>query len=303
MRRRKFIALLGGAAAVWPLAAEAQQNERIRRIGVLMGWSDTDPQFRSWIDAFVAGLAQLGWADGRNVQINIRWARGDVGRMQTFAKELVELQPDIIVGGTTPATAALQRETRTIPIVFVVVADPVGAGFVAGLPHPGGNITGFLNAEAAIGGKWLETLKEIAPRITRVAIMYNPDTAPGGGAYFLGSFVAAARLLAVEPITTPVRSDADIEGAIASLGRMQGGLVIMTDSFMEFIGERSFRWQPAAKCRSLGPICVVSPGKAASSRMARTCRIFFVVQLPMSIAFCAERTRPTFRYRHRSSTR
>ena len=231
MRRREFITLVGGASA-WPLAARAQQRERMRRVGVLMGWSESDPQFRSWIDTFVEGLAQLGWADGRNVQINVRWASGDVVRMRTFAKELVELQPDVILGGTTPVTAALQRETRTIPIVFVVVADPVGAGFVAGLPHPGGNITGFLNAEAAIGGKWLEMLKEIAPHVTRVAIMFNPDTAPLGGAYFLGSFEAAARSLAVEPITARVRSDAEIEAVITSLGGTQGGLVIMTDSFM-----------------------------------------------------------------------
>jgi len=231
MNRRDFITLLGGAAAL-PLAARAQQGERMRRIAVLMGWSESDPQFRSWIDTFVEGLAQLGWADGRNVQINVRWASGDVVRMRTFAKELVELQPDVILGGTTPVTAALQRETRTIPIVFVVVADPVGAGFVAGLPHPGGNITGFLNAEAAIGGKWLEMLKEIAPHVTRVAIMFNPDTAPLGGAYFLDSFEAAARSLAVEPITARVRSNAEIEAVIASLEGTQGGLVIMTDSFM-----------------------------------------------------------------------
>jgi len=135
MKRRDFIMLLGGAAVAWPLVARAQQGERMRRIAVLMGWSESDPQFRSWIDTFVEELAQLGSADGRNVQINVRWARGDVVRMRTFAKELVELQSDVILGGTTPVTAALQRETRTIPIVFVVVADPVGAGFVAGLPH------------------------------------------------------------------------------------------------------------------------------------------------------------------------
>jgi putative tryptophan/tyrosine transport system substrate-binding protein len=232
VRRREFITLLGGAAAAWPLAARAQQQERMRRIAVLMGWSESDPQFRSWIEAFVQELARLGWADGRNVHIDVRWTSGDVGRIGTFAKELVELQPNVILGGTTPVTAALQRETRTIPIVFVVVADPVGPGFVAGLPRPGGNITGFLNAEAAMGGKWLEILKEIAPRLTRVAIMFNPDTAPGGGAYFLGAFEAAARSLAVEPLTARVRSDAEIEAVIASLGPEQGGLVIMTDSFM-----------------------------------------------------------------------
>ena len=153
--------------------------------------------------------------------------------MRTFAKELVELRPDVILAGTTPVTAALQRETSTIPIVFVLVSDPVGAGFVAGLPRPGGNITGFTNIEAAFGGKWLEMLKEIAPRVRRVAIMFNPDTAPGGGAYFLDPFEAAARSLAVEPITSRVRSDAEIEAVIASLGREQAGLVIMANSFMQ----------------------------------------------------------------------
>ena len=231
--RREFITLLGGAAAGCPLAARAQQGERMRRIGVLMGWSDSGPQYRSWIDTFFQGLARLGWIDGRNVQIDLRWAGGDVGRMRTLAKQLVEQQPDVIFASTTPVTAALQRETRTIPIVFVIVSDPVGAGFVAGLPHPGGNITGFINVEASMGGKWLELLKEIAPRVKRAAIMFNPDTAPGGGTYFLGPFEAAARSLAVEPITAHVRSDAEIEATLASLGREQGGLVIMTDVFMD----------------------------------------------------------------------
>jgi putative ABC transport system substrate-binding protein len=185
----------------------------------------------SWIEIFVEAIAQLGWIGGRNVQIDVRWAGGDVGRIRTFAKELVELQPDVIFAGTTPVTAALQRETRTIPIVFAVVSDPVGAGFVAGLPRPGGNITGFINVEAAMGGKWLEILKEIAPGVRRAGIMFNPSTAPGGGAYFLGSFEAAARSLAVEPIVVRVHSDAEIEAGIDSLGP-QVGLVIMTDSFM-----------------------------------------------------------------------
>jgi putative ABC transport system substrate-binding protein len=208
VKRRDFITLLGGAAVAWPLAARAQQAERMRRIAVLMGWSESDPQFRSWIDTFVEGLAQLGWVDGRNVQINVRWASGDVVRMRTFAKELVELQPDVILGGTTPVTAALQRETRTIPIVFVVVADPVGAGFVAGLPHPGGNITGFLNAEAAIGGKWLEMLKEIAPRVTRVALVFNPQSAPFAD-LFLRPVKTAAPSLSVVPVGAAVMRDSD----------------------------------------------------------------------------------------------
>jgi putative ABC transport system substrate-binding protein len=166
------------------------------------------------------------------VQIEVRWAGGDMGRIRTLAKQLVELQPDVIVAGTTPVTAALQRETRTIPIVFVIVADPVGAGFVAGLPRPGANITGFINAEPVMASKWLEMLKEAAPRIKRAAIMFNPDTAPGGGTYFLGPFEAAARSLTIEPISLHVRSDAEIEARLVSLGREQAGLVTMPDAFM-----------------------------------------------------------------------
>ena len=204
----------------------------MRRIAVLLGWSESNPEYRSLIDTFVQGLAQLGWVAGRNVLIDVRWTRGDVRRMQTLVKELVELQPDVILCQSTPVTAALQRETRTIPIVFVIVADPVGSGFVAGLPRPGGNITGFINIEGEMGGKWLALLKEIAPRISRVAMMFNPDTAPGGGAFFLSSFEAAARSLAVEPITVRVRSAAEIEAEIASLGRDQAGLVLQSDSFL-----------------------------------------------------------------------
>ena len=182
---------------MWPFAARAQQPERMRRIGVLMAFDENDPKTKDWLSSFTQGLADLGWADGRTVRTDVRWAAGNVDRMRTFAKELIDLKPDVILAGTTPATAALQRETRAIPIVFVIVSDPVGSGFVAGLPRPGGNITGFTNVEAALGGKWLEMLKEIAPRVRRVAIMFNPDTAPSGGAYFLGSFEAAARSLAV----------------------------------------------------------------------------------------------------------
>jgi putative ABC transport system substrate-binding protein len=230
VKRRHFITLLGGAAA-WPLAARAQQAGAMRRIGVLMGWSESDPVYRSRIEVFVQALAQLGWAEGRNIRIEVRWTNGDVERAAVLAKELVALQPDLILAGTTPSTAALQRQTRTIPIVFAVVSDPVGSGFVASLPRPGGNITGFTNVEAAMGGKWLELLKEVAPRLRRVAIMFNPDTAAGGGSYYLGSFETAARSLAVESAQAQVRSDAEIESAITALGREQAGLVIMDDSF------------------------------------------------------------------------
>jgi putative ABC transport system substrate-binding protein len=232
MRRREFITLLGGAAAGWPLAARAQQPGAIRRIGVLMGWSESDPEYRARVAVFVQVLAQLGWADGRDVRIDVRWTNGDVQRAGVMAKELVALQPDVILVSTTPATAALQRETRTIPIVFAVVSDPVGAGFVVSLPRPGGNIAGFINIEAVMGGKWLELLKEVAPRLRRVGIIFNPDTAPGGVSYYLGPFEAAARSLAVEPIQARVHSDTEIETAIADLGREQAGLVVMDDSFM-----------------------------------------------------------------------
>jgi putative ABC transport system substrate-binding protein len=232
VRRREFMSLIGGAAAAWPLAARAQQPDKTRRVGVLIGWSESDADAQSNLAAFVQELQQLGWADGRNVRFDYRWANGDINRMRMFAKELVDLQLDVILAITTPVTAALQRETRTTPIVFAIVSDPVGAGFVKGLPRPGGNITGFINVEASLGGKWLQLLKEIAPHVRRVAIMFNPDTAPGGGSYFLGPFEAAAKAAAVEPITTPVRSDAEIEKVITSLGGEQGGLVLMTDGFI-----------------------------------------------------------------------
>jgi putative ABC transport system substrate-binding protein len=232
--RRDFITLLGGAAA-WPVAARAQQDERVRRIGALMGYDENDPEAKAFLSAFTQGLAELGWTE-RNVRIDVRWSAGNVDGMRMFAKVLVDLQPDLILAITTPATAALQRETRTIPIVFTNVSDPVGEGFVAGLPRPGGNITGFLTLVASMGEKWLELLTEIAPSAKRVAIMFNPDTAPGGGSYYLPTFEAAARSLKVEPITAPVRSAAEIESAMTSLGREPGGgLVVVPDGGFNFV--------------------------------------------------------------------
>jgi putative tryptophan/tyrosine transport system substrate-binding protein len=188
MKRREFITLLGCAAAAWPLAARAQQPERLRRIGVLLSLEESDPEGKAQLSGFTQGLAELGWIDGRNLRMEVRWGGGDVDRIRTFAKDLVALQPDVIVAQGTPVTAALQRETRTIPIVFVVVTDPVGDGFVAGLPHPGGNITGFLTSESAITAKMFELLTEIAPGLKRVVMLFNPDTAPGGGAYYFRDF-------------------------------------------------------------------------------------------------------------------
>jgi putative tryptophan/tyrosine transport system substrate-binding protein len=232
MKRREFIAGLGSAAA-WPVVARAQQGERVRRIGVLLGWDDNDTLAKAWFSGFTQGISELGWTDSRNLRMDLRWAAGNVDRMRRFAKELVELGPDLILASTTPVTAALRRETQTIPIVFAGISDPVGAGFVASLPRPGGNITGFINIEAAIGGKWLELLMEIAPGVKRAAMMFNPDTAPGAGSYYLPAFEAAARLSKVEPITAPVHSDDEIEMVITSLARGgDGGLVVQSDGFM-----------------------------------------------------------------------
>jgi putative ABC transport system substrate-binding protein len=233
MRRRTFMTLLGGAAVAWPRAASAQKASGVRRIGVLLSVDESDPEGMAQLSGFTQGLAELGWIDGRNLRMEVRWGSGDIDRIRTFAKELVALQPDVIVAHGTPVTAALQRETRTIPIVFVTVTDPVGDGFVAGLPHPGGNITGFLTSESAITAKMFELLSEIAPGLRRVAMLFNPDTAPGGGAYYFRDFEAAARLTKVEPIAARARSDAEIEAVVTSLGgKPGGGLVVMPDYFM-----------------------------------------------------------------------
>jgi len=230
--RREFITLLSGGAVAWPLAARAQQPERMRRIGVLMGWNERDREAQSNLAAFVQELQQLGWTDGRNMRIDYRWSNGDVDRMQVFAKELADSAPDAILAHTTPVTAALQQVTRTIPIVFVIVSDPVGEGFVAGLSHPGGNITGFIHTEGEFTGKLLELLTEIAPRIKRVAILFNPDTAPGRGSYYLPSFETAARSFRLEAIAAPVHNDTEIEAIVAALGREGGGgIVAMPDGF------------------------------------------------------------------------
>ena len=174
MNRRSFITLVGGAAAVWPLAARAQQPAGVRRLGVLLNLSENDVEAQRLVKAFREGLAQFGWADGRNLRLDYRWAGGDVGRIKTFAKELVELSPDIMVGYATPSVAALQQETRSIPIVFLSVTDPVGQGLVASLAHPGGNITGFAVFEFSLGTKWMGALKQIAPNLKRVTTIFNP---------------------------------------------------------------------------------------------------------------------------------
>ena len=234
IRRREFIFTLGGGAAAWPLAARAQQPNQVRRIGVLMLGDENDPVrgTKGWLSTFTRGLAELGWTDGRNLRIDVRWDGDNVDRTRTYAKELADLQPDVILAPATPQTAAFQQQTRTIPIVFVMVSDPIGSGFVASLPRPGGNITGFMLNEAAMAGKWLELLTEIAPAVRRAALMFNPDTAPFVRSFYLPLFEAAARSLKLVPIAAPVHSDAEIETVIGSLGgEPGGGLVIAPDAF------------------------------------------------------------------------
>jgi len=231
MRRREFMTLVGGAAATWPLPASAQ-SEGMRRIGVLMGIAERDPAQRSLVSAFTQALKDLGWQDGRNVQIDYRWGGGDAEKIQIFARLFVDQRPDLIVGHTTPVVAALKTQTSTIPIVFLQVSDPVGSHFVESLARPGGNITGFTNLEASMGTKLVELLKEIAPQTRSVGLMFNPQTAPDGGSYFLKPLEAAATLLKVKMIVAPVHNPAEIEVVMTSLSHEPAaGLIVMPDIF------------------------------------------------------------------------
>jgi ABC-type uncharacterized transport system substrate-binding protein len=229
--RRDFITLLGGAAATsvsWPLAIRAQQQERMRVIGVLENYSGDDPQLRARHEAFRQGLERLGWSETRNIRIERRYAKGSAQEAQALARELVDLQPDVIFTTSTLLAAALRRERRVIPIVFVGVSDPIGAGFIASLARPGGNMTGLLNFEASIAGKWLGLLKEIAPSLKRAAFIANPKTTPYD--YFLRAAEAAAPTLGIDLAPSPVANAAEIESVIESFARgADGGLVLPPD--------------------------------------------------------------------------
>jgi putative tryptophan/tyrosine transport system substrate-binding protein len=229
MRRREFIAALGGAAA-WPTVARAQQAEHVHRIGVITSSGPSDQEGQSAVAAFQEELRKLGWIE-RNSKIEIRWTAADVGLMERFAKELVTLQPDLILTSSTAATAAMLQQTRTIPIVFVLVADPVGNGFVASLPRPGGNLTGFTPIIGSLGGKWVELLKEIAPRVARITLLYNPPTAPFIGA-FLGPFKAAAASVGAEAVVSSVNDIPSVQSLVITEAREPGsGLVVIPDAF------------------------------------------------------------------------
>ena len=232
MRRRKFLALAGGTAATWQLHANAQ-SDRMRRICVLLALAENDPAQRAIVAAFDRALRDLGWRDGQNIRIDYRWAAGDAEKIQIAARVFAEQAPDLIVGHTTPVVAALMTQTRTIPIIFAQVSDPVGSHFVESLAHPGGNITGFTNLEPSMGPKLLELMKEVIPDINHVALLLDPMVSPAGGSFFLKPLQAAAPLLNVTVSAAPISNAAEIEAALAMLAqRPNAGLLVMPDVFI-----------------------------------------------------------------------
>jgi putative ABC transport system substrate-binding protein len=226
VRRREFIILLGGAAATWPLVARGQPGERVRRVGVLMNVAADDPLSTLRVSAFAQAMQELGWTIGRNLRIDYRWGQADPELLRKHAIELVALAPDVILANATPSTAALQRATRSVPVVFVNLVDPVGAGFVDSLARPAGNITGFTNFEYGISGKWLELLKEIAPRVTRVAVLRDPASSAGTGQF--GAIQSVAPSFGVELRPVDVRDASEIERAVSAFARFPNGGMIVT---------------------------------------------------------------------------
>jgi putative ABC transport system substrate-binding protein len=230
MKRRDFLTLIGAATA-WPLAARAQQDGAPRRLGVLMPSAPDDQEVKKELAAFTKQMQSLGWTEGGNLRVDYRWSGGDSQKTQAYAKELVDARPDILFTRSTPATAALLKNTRSIPIVFAVVSDPVGEGFVASVARPGGNATGFTNAEASLTGKWLGLLKEIAPKMARVGYLFDPKVAPGGGTYYTNLIKTAAASTAVVPAAMPVHTPEDVGRAIDDFAHTpDGGLIVLPDA-------------------------------------------------------------------------
>jgi putative ABC transport system substrate-binding protein len=253
VKRRDFITLVGGAAA-WPLAARAQQGGEVRRLGVLSNIGESDPEAQSMAAALHRGLRELGWVNGRNLQVDHRWGAGNPQRVADFAKELVALKPDVIVAHTTPSVIALRKETNTIPLVFVQISDPIGTGLITNMSHPGGNITGFTNFESSMVGKWVEMLKEMAPGISRVAFLFNPQTAPYVTRFYQGPLEASARSLRIEPWAGSVSSGAEIESTIAKFSREGGGgLIMMPDSFNIVHRERTIALAAQYRLPAISP--------------------------------------------------
>jgi len=229
--RRELLTAFGGAAVAWPLAARAQQPERMRRIGVLMNSTATDPTYQSYLAAFVQGLRQLGWIEGQNLRIDTRWSAGDAALARIYAAQLIGLTPDVILASSTTNLTVIQQATSTVPVVFIQVSDPVAQGFVANVTRPGGNLTGFSMYEFAIGNKWLDLLKEIAPGLAHVGVMFNPDTSPQSK-FFMQSIEAAAPSLGVQASVIPVRATTEIEPAFERFAHApNGSLILPTDTF------------------------------------------------------------------------
>ena len=297
MRRRDFITLVGGGVAAWPLTPRAQP-ERMRRIGVLVNLPQGDPQTQARLDAFRQSLAKLGWSEGRNIRVDYRFSVNTEEQGEAQAKELIVLQAEVILAHGTPAMVALRKMTRTVPIVFVVVSEPVAQGFVQSLSHPGGNITGFSYLEPTLGAKWLELLKEIAPRVARVTTMFNPETAPNARLFSHSAQVAAPKF-AVELIESLVRDPAGIEETMVKLAREpDGGLIVLPDVFTAL--HRKAIFERAAYYR-LPTIYSIPNYATEGGLIAYGVNIgdLYRRQLNMSIASCAARSQPTCRSNNR----
>jgi putative tryptophan/tyrosine transport system substrate-binding protein len=237
MRRREFIAGLGGAAA-WPVVARAQQPSKVRRVGLLMNFPEGDAEGKARLAAFLQRMRELGWSEGSNLKLESRWSGADTERMRTAARELIALEPDLVIGVGTPAVSALARETNSIPIIFTQVSDPVGSGLVAHLARPGGNVTGFTLFEFSIGSKWLQTIKDLAPSVARVAVLFNPATAPYAP-FYVRSVEAAAASFAIDFSTLPLNDAIELEGAIKMLAATpNSALLVLTDTFTTVNRER-----------------------------------------------------------------
>lgn len=299
MRRRDLVALLGSTAIAWPLVARAQQPSQMRRIGVLSLLAETDAEAQVDDAAFRKRLTDLGWTDGRNIRVDSRWGAGNVGRVQMFAKELVGLNPDVLVGVTTPSTAALQSETKTVPIVFAMVSDPLGSGFVASFARPGGNITGFVNIEASLSGKWLELMHRIAPSVSRVAMLFNPQSEPYAR-YYLDTFHAGAAALSVMAIEAPFHDAVEIESVMTNLGsNSDAGLIVMPGTSTVVNRELICALAARSAYRRFAPL---SPA-AALFPTALTGAICFVGRHPMWTAYSEERRQTNFQFNCRPSSK
>jgi putative ABC transport system substrate-binding protein len=280
MRRRDFIKVIAGSVAAWPLTARAQQVGGTRTVGVLLPGADNDQEYKSDLQVLLLELEKLGWKDGRNVKFEYRWGANDVVRLREFAKELVRMAPDILFASSTVASRPLHLETNSIPIVFVQVSDPIGEGFIASLAKPAGNMTGLTIFEPLIAGKWLETLKEIAPQVSRVALVFNPQTTPGDGLYFLRPIENAAPSFDVQPIEMPLQSVTEIEPTFKSFAQNpNGGLVFLSDSFTvqhrnRFIKLAAQYYLPAVYPFSLfvtdGGLVSYGPNRTNEFRLAAT---------------------------------